>query len=130
MILWTALPVARKCDRSDRRWGGRDWGAGHAKPHDEGLDIAKSVFQVHGVDVAGDVIIHRQFKRRYLIALFKKLPPLPRGYGSLRNAHHWSRELQALGHLVRLMPPAWPTATARCRRQSNCLAQRPLRVDS
>ena len=72
-----------------------------------GLDIAKSVFQVHGVDAAGQVIVRRQLKRRYVLAFFQKLPPCLVGIEACASSHHWSRELQALGHTVRLMPPAY-----------------------
>ena len=72
-----------------------------------GLDIAKSVFQVHGVDEKGNVILRRQLKRRYLLAFFQKQPPCLVGIEACASAHHWSRELQALGHTVRLMPPAY-----------------------
>jgi transposase len=72
-----------------------------------GLDIAKSVFQVHGVDAAGQVVIRRQIKRRYVLAFFQKLPPCLVGIEACASSHHWSRELKALGHRVRLMPPAY-----------------------
>jgi transposase len=72
-----------------------------------GLDIAKSVFQVHGVDAQGEVIIRRQLKRRYVLAFFQKLPPCLVGIEACASSHHWSRELTALGHTVRLMPPAY-----------------------
>ena len=72
-----------------------------------GLDIAKSVFQVHGIDVEGKVIIRRQLKRRYVLAFFQKLAPCLVGIEACASSHHWSRELQALGHTVRLMPPAY-----------------------
>ena len=72
-----------------------------------GLDIAKSVFQVHGVDNDGKVVIRRQLKRRYVLAFFEKLPPCLVGIEACASSHHWSRELQALGHTVRLMPPAY-----------------------
>jgi len=72
-----------------------------------GLDIAKSVFQVHGVDTEGNVVIRRQLKRRYVMTFFQKLPPCLVGIEACASAHHWSRELQALGHSVRLMPPAY-----------------------
>ena len=49
----------------------------HANDYDNGFDIAKSVFQVHGVDAAGQVVIRRQLKRRYVLAFFQKLPPVP-----------------------------------------------------
>jgi transposase len=72
-----------------------------------GFDIAKSVFQVHCVDAEGKVILRRQLKRRYVLAFFQKLPPCLVGIEACASAHHWSRELQALGHTVRLMPPAY-----------------------
>jgi transposase len=72
-----------------------------------GLDIAKSVFQVHGIDAAGNVFIRRQLKRRYVLAFFQKLPPCLVGIEACASSHHWSRELQSLGHTVRLMPPAY-----------------------
>jgi transposase len=72
-----------------------------------GLDIAKSVFQVHGVDAAGQVVIRRQLKRRYVLAFFQKLPACLVGIEACASSHHWSRELKALGHSVRLMPPAY-----------------------
>src|SRR5215475_5572628 len=72
-----------------------------------GLDIAKSIFQVHGVDADGQVVIRRKLKRRYVLAFFEKLPPCLIGMEACATSHHWSRELQALGHRVRLMPPAY-----------------------
>ena len=72
-----------------------------------GLDIAKSVFQVHGVDAEGQVILRRQLKRRYVLAFFQKLPSCLVGIEACASSHHWSRELQAFGHTVRLMPPAY-----------------------
>ena len=66
-----------------------------------------SVFQVHGVDAAGQVVIRRQLKRRYLLAFFQKLPTCLVGIEACASSHHWSRELQSLGHTVRLMPPAY-----------------------
>src|ERR1700751_5500829 len=72
-----------------------------------GLDIAKSVFQVHGIDAAGQVVIRRQLKRRYVLAFFRKLPACLVGIEACASSHHWSRELRELGHTVRLMPPAY-----------------------
>ena len=62
-----------------------------------GLDIAKSVFQVHGVDAAGQVVVRRQLKRRYVLAFFEKLPPCLIGIEACASSHYWSRELRALG---------------------------------
>jgi transposase len=72
-----------------------------------GLDIAKSVFQVHGIDTEGRVIVRRQLKRRYVLAFFQKLPPCLVGIEACASSHHWSRGLQVLGHTARLMPPAY-----------------------
>src|SRR5215831_16499421 len=72
-----------------------------------GLDIAKSVFQIHGVDAAGNVIVRRQLKRRYVLSFFQKLPACLVGIEACASSHHWSRELRALGHTVRLMPAAY-----------------------
>src|SRR4029078_2136491 len=72
-----------------------------------GLDIAKSVFQVHGIDAGGQVVIRRQLKRRHVLTFFEKLPPCLVGIEACASSHHWPRELQALGHTVRLMPPAY-----------------------
>src|SRR5512138_178634 len=72
-----------------------------------GLDIAKSVFQVHGIDAAGQVVVRRQLKRRFVLSFFEKLPPCLVGIEACASSHYWSRELQALGHTVRLMPPAY-----------------------
>ena len=72
-----------------------------------GLDIGKSVFQVHGVDATGNVIVRRKLKRRYVLSFFQKLPPCLIGIETCASSHHWSRELKALGHTVRLMPAAY-----------------------
>jgi transposase len=72
-----------------------------------GLDIAKSVFQVHGIDAEGTIILRRQLKRRYVLVFFQKLPPCLVGIEACASSHYWCRELKALGHAVRLMPPAY-----------------------
>src|SRR5512135_3437571 len=72
-----------------------------------GLDIAKSVFQVHGVDANGQVVVRRKLKRRYVLAFFQKVPPCLIGMEACATSHYWSRELQAVGHRVRLMPPSY-----------------------
>ena len=75
-----------------------------------GLDIAKSVFQVHGVDVDGAVVIRKRVTRAKVLDFFAALPPCLIGIEACPSAHHWSRELQALGHTVRLMPPSYVKA--------------------
>jgi transposase len=72
-----------------------------------GLDIAKSVFQVHGVDESGAVMVRRQVRRAQLLAFFAKLPSCLIGIEACATAHHWARELTKLGHQVRLMPPSY-----------------------
>jgi transposase len=72
-----------------------------------GLDIAKSVFQIHGLDADGNVVLRRQLKRRYVLAFFQKLPSCLVGIEACASSHYWSRELQALGQTVRLTPPAY-----------------------
>jgi transposase len=71
-----------------------------------GLDIAKSVFQIHGIDAEGKAVVRRKLKRRYVLAFFEKLPPCLVGIEACATSHYWARGLQALGHRVRLMPPA------------------------
>ena len=65
-----------------------------------GLDIAKSVFQVHGIDAEGKVIIRRQLKRRYVLAFFQKLAPCLVGIEACASSHHWSRELAHLNRIA------------------------------
>jgi transposase len=75
-----------------------------------GLDIAKSVFQVHGVDGAGAVVIRKRVSRAKVSTFFADLPPCVIGIEACPSAHHWGRELEALGHTVRLMPPSYVKA--------------------
>src|SRR6266478_4701464 len=75
-----------------------------------GLDIAKSVFQVHGVDVAGAVVIRKRVSRAKVLEYFGELPPCLVGIEACPSAHHWGREIQALGHTVRLIPPSYVKA--------------------
>jgi transposase len=75
-----------------------------------GLDIAKSVFQVHGVDVDGAVVIRRRIGRAKILGFFATLPSCLVGIEACPSAHYWGRELQTLGHTVRLMPPSYVKA--------------------
>ena len=72
-----------------------------------GLDLAKSVFQVHGVNTQGEAVLRRKLSRGQLLKLFEKLPPCLVGMEACASAHHWARELSALGHEVKLMPPQY-----------------------
>jgi transposase len=69
-----------------------------------GLDIAKNVFQVHGIDAKEKVVVRKQLRRSQVIAFFKALPPCLVGMEACASAHYWARELTKLGHKVRLMP--------------------------
>ena len=72
-----------------------------------GLDLAKRVFQVHGVDAAGGVVVRKALRRAQVLPFFTKLPPCLVGIEACGTSHHWARELIRLGHEVRLMPPAY-----------------------
>jgi len=72
-----------------------------------GVDLAKNVFQVHGIDGLGAVIIGRQLRRSQMLPFFKKQPPCLVGMEACATAHHWARQLVALGHAVKLMPPKY-----------------------
>ena len=69
-----------------------------------GLDIAKSVFQVHGVDAVGEVVVRRKLTRRRVLGFFESLPRCLVGIEACSSSHYWARELIARGHDVRLLP--------------------------
>jgi transposase len=75
-----------------------------------GVDLAKSVFQVHGVDAEGMTIVRRQLRRGQVLPFFEKLPPCLVGMEACATSHHWAREIEQLGHRVRLMPPRYVKA--------------------
>ncbi len=75
-----------------------------------GLDIAKAVFQVHGVDGAGTVVIRKRVSRAKMLKFFAELPRCLVGIEACPSAHHWGRELTGLGHTVKLMPPSYVKA--------------------
>jgi transposase len=72
-----------------------------------GLDLAKNIFQVHGVDADGNVVVRKKLGRARLLPFFSKLSPCIVGIEACATAHHWARELIAIGHQVKLMPPAY-----------------------
>ena len=82
-----------------------------------GLDIAKSVFQVHGVDATGEVVLRRRLMRARLTQSLAKLAPRLVGIEARATSHYWARELCKLGHDVRLMPPSYVKAYVK--RQKN-----------
>src|SRR4051794_20063851 len=72
-----------------------------------GLDLAKSIFQVHGIAENGKVLIRRTLRRSQVLPFFRSLPACLVGMEACASAHHWAREIAALGHAVRMMPPAY-----------------------
>ena len=72
-----------------------------------GLDLAKHVFQVHGVGAKGDVLVRRQLRRGEVLKFFEKLAPCLVGLEACGTSHYWAREIAALGHTVKMMPPAY-----------------------
>ena len=82
-----------------------------------GFDIAKHVFQVHGADARGAMVLRRKLRRKEVIGFFADLPPCLVGMEACASAHYWARQLSALGHEVRLMPPEYVKAYVR--RQKN-----------
>ena len=68
-----------------------------------GLDLAKTVFQVHGIDRTGETVIRRQLRRGQVLPFFKRLPPCLVGMEACATSHYWAREITALGHEVRTM---------------------------
>ena len=72
-----------------------------------GLDLAKNVFQVHGMSGSGQPLLRRQLKRREVREFFTKLPPVLVGMEACGGAHYWGREIESLGHRVKLMNPKY-----------------------
>jgi transposase len=82
-----------------------------------GLDLAKSVFQVHGVDVHGKVVVTNRLRRDAMLAFFANLPPCVVGMEACAGSHFWAREIARFGHKVRLMAPQYVKAYVK--RQKN-----------
>src|ERR1039457_5987342 len=98
-MLWTAPPPAHRCHGCGALLSSHDSEERAMQTITTiGLDIAKSVFPVHGVDAGGQVVIRRQLKRRSVLAFFQKLPPCWCGIEAGSSAQHGARELHALGH--------------------------------
>jgi transposase len=71
-----------------------------------GPDLAKSVFQVHAIAETGEVLVRRSLRRSQVLTFFARLAPCLVGMEACGSAHHWAREIAALGHTVKMMPPA------------------------
>src|SRR6185503_5303344 len=78
-----------------------------------GIDLAKQVFQLHGVDVRGHAVLSRRVKRSQLVAAVASLPPCVIGMEACASAHHWGRAFEQLGHTVKLMRPSTSSPTSR-----------------
>ena len=72
-----------------------------------GIDLAKNVFQVHGITAAEEVVFNKPLRRAQFLPFFAKLEPCLIGMEPCSSAHHWARELTTLGHEVRLIPPMY-----------------------
>lgn len=77
------------------------------QPATLGVDLAKSVFQLHGVDAEGAIVLKRQLRRSQMLEFFRRLSPCLVGMEACAGAHYWARELIRVGHDVRLMPPSY-----------------------
>src|SRR3974390_1695687 len=97
--MWTAFHSELRYSR--REAGGR---ATMMRITTIGLDIAKTIFQVHGVDAVGQVVVRRRLARRSVLGFFEKLAPCLVGIEACSTSHYWARELIARGHEVRLLP--------------------------
>src|SRR5262245_50784153 len=85
-------------------------GAVHMQVSTIGIDLAKNVFQVHGVDAAEEPVLKKQLRRGQMREFFRQLPPCLVGMEACATSHQWARELKKLGHDVRLMPPSYVKA--------------------
>jgi transposase len=72
-----------------------------------GLDLAKNVFQVHGIAADGAVVVRRRLRRAEMLSFFSHLPPCLVGMEACATSHYWARELTGMGHEVRMMPPRY-----------------------
>ena len=88
-----------------------------------GLDLAKNIFQVHGVDASGQTVIVRKLRRSGVLEFFGRLPPCVVAMEACASAHHWGREIAALGHEVKLIPPAHVKPLSRAKVRTECGAK-------
>ncbi len=107
LMLWTAPPPASRCANIAVFWRTAKEEPSMEQISTIGLDIAKNVFQVHGIDENGKIAVRRQLKRRRVLAFFAKLPSCLVGMEACATSHYWAREIEKLGHEVRMMPPRY-----------------------
>jgi transposase len=88
-----------------------------------GLDLAKNIFQVHGVTENGEVVFNQALRRAQLFAFFEKLPPCLVGMEACGSSHHWARQLSKLGHDVRLIPAMYVKPYVKRKRCQACLSK-------
>jgi len=92
-----------------------------------GLDLAKHVFQVHGIDASGAPVVRKRLRRGEVLAFFARLPGCLVGVEACATAHYWARELQAVGHEVRLMPAQYVKHTSSATRTMRPMRRRSAR---
>ena len=92
-----------------------------------GVDLAKNVFQIHGVDRGGKAVAKKQLRRNQMQTYFCKLPPTLIGMEACGSSHYWARELGKMGHDVRLMPPQFVSPTSRAARTTRMMPKRSAR---
>ena len=91
------------------------------------IGIAKSVFQIHGVDADGTVVIRKRVSRAKVLEFFAAVPRCLVGIEACPSAHYWSRKLEVLGHTVRLMPPSYVKAISSAARMTRMMPLRFVR---
>jgi transposase len=104
---WTAPAPRHRCATT---WSSVNATTERSRPPcniTNGLDLAKHWFQVHGVDAAGKIVVRRRLRCLEVVDFFRDQEPCLVGMEACATAHHWARELIALGHEVKLMPPAY-----------------------
>ena len=72
-----------------------------------GIDTSKHVFQLHGINAAEEPVLRKKLRRQDMVAFFTKLPPTVIGIEACGGSHNWARQLQSLGHQVRMLPPQY-----------------------
>src|SRR3974390_3595226 len=98
MMWWTTPAPGIECAKGCSLNNESPEGVVHMQVSTIGVDLAKNVFQVHGVDSVGNIVITRQLRRKQIIELFGKIPACLVGMEACATAHHWAREVSKLGH--------------------------------